>query len=302
MAARIQQPEEKQSIGQGPGEKQESSPPSSQPTSPQSPPSPTSRYYSQSVNSSPSENSPPSPEIESPSKVAKGTNGSTIADQTLSAEQHIAGLWEASGRVKCVVKQTEELRNEKMHALGEIEGEWISSTIADAESAANDLSSFMDPLWHQSNKIDGLTPKERKDWNRRHCQNAVKKETRMGLCYERLETVFGHLKTISPTSELAATEKEEEAALTASGSPPVVAVAAELSGQTTVVSTIELPCPTTISKLQTGRAIPTIIITQYESDDDESDDQSPDHDDVPNFPPPSYESGQARKDDELFFS
>ncbi|KAJ5294664.1 hypothetical protein PENANT_c006G09578 [Penicillium antarcticum] len=288
MAARIQS-----------SEKQEPSPPRSQPNSLQSPQTPMSRYYSQSIKSSTSENHVSSPEIKSPLTVQKSSNESTIGEQTLLAEAHIAGLLEASGRVKCVVEQTEQLRNEKMDALGEIEGEWINSTIADAESAADDLLSFINPLWNQSNKTGGLTPKERKSWKRRDCQTATKKETRMTLGYERLVTVFGHLKTIPPTSELAATERGQEAALAASGSPPVLAVAAELSCQTTVVSTIELPCPTKILELQTERAIPKIIVTQYE--DDAIDVTSPDREDAPNFPP-SYEIGQVKKDDELFFS
>jgi hypothetical protein len=299
MAARIQNSEKNDKVRQGQIEKQDSSLSSrSQPNSPQSSQSLTSRYYSQSIKFSPSESSSSSPDLESPSTIVKSSNRPTIAEPTLSPEEHIAGLWEASGRVKCVVTQTAELRNEKLRALGEIEGEWISSTIADAESAANDLSSFVDPLWHQSNKIGGLTLKERKNWKRRDCQNALKKETRMTLCYERLETVFGHLKTISPTSELAATEKKEEATVTALKSPPVVAVAAELSCQTTVISTIELPCPATILKLQTERDIPKIIVTQYDGDDD---DTSSGHDDIPDFPP-SYEAGEVKKDDELFFS
>lgn len=300
MAARIQNSEEKDRARQGQIEKQDSSPsPRSQPNSPQTSQSLTSRYYSQSIKTSPSESSSSSPDLESSSTAVKSPNRFNIAEPTLSPEEHIAGLWEASGRVKCVVTQTAELRNEKLHALGEIEGEWISSTIADAESAANDLSSFVDPLWHQSNKIGGLTLKERKNWKRRDCQNALKKETRMTLCYERLETVFGHLKTISPTSELAATEKKEEATVTALESPPVVAVAAGLPCPTTVISTIELPCSTTTLKLQTERDIPKIVVTQYDGDDD---DTSPDHDDIPNFPPPSYEAGEVKKDDELFFS
>ena len=300
MAARIQNSGKKGTVRQGQIEKQDSSPsPRSQPNSPRSCRPLTSRYYSQSINSSSSESSSSSPDIESPSAVVKSSNRPAITEPTLSPEEHIAGLWEASGRIKCVVTQTAELRNEKLHALGEIEGEWINSTIADAESAANDLSSFVDPLWHQSNKIGGLTLKERKNWKRRDCQNALKKETRMTLCYERLETVFSHLKTISPRSELAATEKKEETTVMALESPPVVAVAAELSCQTTVVSTIELPCPATILKLQTERAIPKIIVTQYDGDDD----TSPDHEDTPNFPPPSYEAGEVKKDDdELFFS
>ncbi|KAJ5748326.1 uncharacterized protein N7511_010022 [Penicillium nucicola] len=309
MAARIQSSEMMDIMCQKQIEKQGSSPspspsPSSfrpQPNSPESPQSSKSRYYSQSISSSPE--SPSSPRIKSPLTVGNPLNGSTaggpLGEQTLSAEAHINELWEASGRVKCVVKQTEQLRNDKMTELGEIEGEWISSTIADAEAAADDLASFIDPLWHQSNQTGSLTPKERKNWKRRDCPTALKKETRMALCYERLETVFGHLKSITSRSELASTEEEEEAELAAGGSPPVLRDTTEMSCQTTVISAIELPCPITILELQTEKAIPKIIVTQYE--DEAIDVTSPHCEDAPNFPPSSYGSGPVKKNDELFF-
>ncbi|KAJ5130889.1 uncharacterized protein N7515_006928 [Penicillium bovifimosum] len=181
-------------------------------------------------------------------KTESSSGPKSITTQShLSPEQQIRGFYNAIVPVMSLVAQTKQLRNEKIASLGEIEDEWISSTIADAENAADDLSVLLKPFWVKQSNCNG--------WNRDHYNHASKKESWMLLCHSRVETVLGHLHALKVTSGSAVP----------SGTP----VISEISSETQIVSVFEVPStPATVEK-----AVPRIIVTQWDGEHDARMDQ-----------------------------
>jgi hypothetical protein len=199
------------------------------------PHSPQSRFYSRA---------PSNAGTESPKSIATQSH--------LSPQQQIRGFYKAIVPVMSLVAQTKQLRNEKRASLGEIEAEWINSTITDAENAADGLSAFLKPFWVNQSKCNG--------WNRDHYNHASKKESCMLLCHSRVETVFGHLHALEMTS--APKDETIIAESTVSSGTPVIP---EPSGETQVISVFELPS----SPANVEQAVPRIIVTQYDGERDE---------------------------------
>ncbi|KAJ5551401.1 hypothetical protein N7535_000649 [Penicillium sp. DV-2018c] len=178
----------------------------------------------------------------SSNEKTESSSAKSITSQShLSPEQQIRGFYKAIVPVMSLVAQTKQLRNEKVASLGEIEDEWISSTIADAENAADELSAVLKPFWVNQSNCNG--------WNRDHYNRALKKESLMLLCHSRLETVFGHLRALKVTSS------------SADSSSTV-----KLSGETQV---FEL----STSLAPAEQAVPKIIVTQWDGEHDACMDQ-----------------------------
>jgi hypothetical protein len=189
--------------------------------------------------------------------------------------EQIGAFKEASGIVISLVEATKRLRDDKVHVLGEIELDWINSTIADAETAANDLSAFVTPFWFKGQ----TEPYDHKTWTRRDYQRALKKESRAILSHTRVETVFGHLGPLPVELKSSDNGSKDEEFVASLG-------VSELGSSTRVVSVVELPgqSPVVGHQAKLPMPIPKIVVTQH---DDDIDDKSSVHN---GSPPPSYEA------------
>ncbi|KGO60084.1 hypothetical protein PEX2_035910 [Penicillium expansum] len=227
---------------------------------------PQSRFYSRALHSK-STNSSTNPKTTSPSTKVKSIKSASVTGSLISPEEQIRGLYEETVLVNSMAKQTRQLRDNKSTVLGEIELEWVNSTITDAENAANDLAAFVKQFQH-------ISPQRRSSWKRRDYEVALKKESRMLLSHGKVETVLTHL------GSLPSTLGRDKAFFSPS---EVSTVASELAYETSVVSVFELPC---LSPVKAERPIPKIIVTQHDGEYDDNDTYS--HTDK--TPPPSYEA------------
>lgn len=228
---------------------------------------PQSRFYSRAFNSK-SINSSPNPKTTSLSKV-KRINSASVNGPSLSPEEQIRGFYEATVLVNSTAKQTRQLQDDKRTVLGEIEIEWINSTITDAENAANDLAAFV-------KQFKQTCCQDRNSWKRRHYEVALRQESRMLLSYGKVEMVLNHL------SSLPTTLGNDKVFFSPSEVSTVASAISEIPCETSVISVFELP---TSSPVKAERPIPKIIVTQYDDEHDDNDIYS--HTDE--SPPPSYE-------------
>ncbi|CAI7652650.1 unnamed protein product [Penicillium pancosmium] len=92
--------------------------------------------------------------------------------------------------------QAKQLRNSKSGLLGEIEHQWINSTINDA------LQSGQKPHRLDMVKRKGkITSSNKKRWKNEDCLKAYEKQSDLILHLERLDKVFTHLKNLTPPQE-----------------------------------------------------------------------------------------------------
>lgn len=256
-----------------------SSPPSAPPSSPESTKS-TTRFYSQSTNSSPTCSSA----AKAPSSVA-GTptlQSTSLAGPSLSPIEEIRSLHDTISTSRSVAKQTKQLRDDRGHILGEIELEWINSTITEADKAVNDLSAIIKPYWAKQSKKPQMTTSDRKNWARRDYQHALKRQSRLLLCHSKLQTVLEHLESLPKELTVTSTEFKDVESLTPLG-------LSELSA-TGEISVAELSAESTLAELPVPVSIPRIIVTQYDNDNDNDEVSSL----PPGSPPPSYEMSEIR--------
>ncbi|OQE46264.1 hypothetical protein PENCOP_c001G08142 [Penicillium coprophilum] len=237
-----------------------------------------SRFYSRTLNSQPI-SPPPAPDTTSPSTKVKSIKSVSITVSSLSPDKQIEGLYEATKLVNSTVGQARNLRDDKRTALGDIELEWIDSTITEAESTVNDLAAFV-------KQFRQTRPKAHRSWKRRDFELALKKESRMLLSHDKLETVLGHLDSLSSTSS------KDESFFSPSEVPMVTHAIPELSSETSVISVFELPG---LSPMKDERPLPKIIVTQYDGDHDDNLIYSP----IDETPPPSYEASGMNSTAEL---
>ncbi|CAG8164883.1 unnamed protein product [Penicillium nalgiovense] len=121
---------------------------------------PQSRFYSPQSTAS-----PPNPKTTSLSTKAASIKSTSASGLSLSLEQ-IRVFHEATVPVNSTVKQARQLRDDKRTALGEIELEWINSTITDAENAANDLAAFV-------KQFKQTSPQDRSSWKCRDYESTT---------------------------------------------------------------------------------------------------------------------------------
>ncbi|CAI7598139.1 unnamed protein product [Penicillium glandicola] len=239
--------------------------------------SPQSRFYSRALNSQ-STNPSPIHEIASPSTKVKFIKSTSVTKPSLSSEEQIRGFYEATALVNFTVEQTRHLRDDKQTVLGEIELEWINSTITDAENAANDLAAFV-KQFKQHN------PYDRNIWKRRDYEVALKKQSRMLLYHGKVETVLSHLSSL-PTAL-----GKDETFFSPSEVSTVAPAISELPYETSVISVFELPC---LFPVKAERPVPKIIVTQHDVDDDNDA-----YSHTNQSPPPSYEASGLNNTAEL---
>ncbi|KAJ5960303.1 uncharacterized protein N7479_007453 [Penicillium vulpinum] len=237
-----------------------------------------SRFYSRALNSQPT-NPSPTPETTSPSTTVKPIKSVSVTGSSLSPEEQIKALYEATVLVNSMAKQAIHLRDGKKTVLGEIELEWINSTITDANNAANDLAAFV-------KQFKPTNLRDRNSWQRRDYQLALKKESRMLLSRRKVETVLDHLRSL-PTSL-----GKDDAFFSPSELSKVAPAISELPCETNFISVFELPC---LSPVKAERPVPKIIVTQHDGDNNDNDVYS--HTDE--SPPPSYEASRVNSPAEL---
>ncbi|KAJ5384633.1 hypothetical protein N7517_002544 [Penicillium concentricum] len=235
-----------------------------------------SRFYSRALNSQPIN---PSPTPVSPSTRVQSIKSVSVTVSSLSPEEQIGGFYEAAILVNSTAKQTRHLRDDRMTVLGEIELEWIDSTITDGENAANDLAAFVQ-------QFRQTRPQEHKIWKRRDYELALKKESRMLLSHDKLETALGHLESL-PT-----TLSKDESFFSPSEVSMVAPAIPELPSETSAISLFELPC---LSNVKAERPVPKIVVTQHDGDHEDNVIYS--H--IDDSPPPSYEASGMNSTAEL---
>ncbi|KAJ5852202.1 uncharacterized protein N7529_011587 [Penicillium soppii] len=248
-----------------PTQMQDNGSPPSSPDSAQSPRSSTSRFYSESTGPSQTDSSPSSRAIKPTSLIGP----------SLSPIVQIRAFHESSVTVRSLIEATQKLRDEKKQILGEIELDWINSTIVEADHDASDLSTFMAPFWANQYNGTQIDFSNRKKWTRRDYQRALKKESRMILSHSRVKTVFSHLESLQTELQASSVGPKDEEFIAGLG-------ISELALTTRVVSVVELPGQSPMVRDQVGSPmiIPKIVVTQH--DDDLSSVYE-------GTPPPSYE-------------
>lgn len=167
------------------------------------------------------------------------------------------------------MRQTRQLLDDKWTVLGEIEIEWINSTLTDAENAANDLAAFV-------KQFEQISPQDHNTWKRRQYEVALRQESRMLLSHGKVEMILNHLGSL-PT-----TLSNDKVFFSPSEVSTVASSISELPCETSVISVFELP---SLSPVKAEQPIPEIIVTQFDDEHDDNDIYS--HTDE--SPPPSYE-------------
>jgi hypothetical protein len=201
--------------------------------------------------------------------------------------EQIRAFHEASVVVNSLVEATKRLRDDKDYVLGEIELDWINSTIADADNAVRELSAFMAPFWANQYNNTRTSFSDHETWTRRDYQRALKKESRLISMHKRVETVFGHLQSLPEELNASGPGSKDGSLVTSLGS-------SELVSATRVISVVELPgqSPVTRDQAELHMPIPKIIVTHY----DDVDRISCVHE---GSPPPSYEATEIKSTDEF---
>ncbi|CAG8292747.1 unnamed protein product [Penicillium salamii] len=250
-------------------------------TSPPSSPDSTrsgSRFYAQANTSTVSSSATA---VEVPVPKTQSIQPTSVVDSSLPPKEQIDALHDAASATDTLVEQTKQLRDDRCHVLGEIELDWINSTIAEADQTSTDLSTFIAPFWAAQYKDTEAGASERRSWTRRDIQRAMKKESRMRQAHSKVETVFGHLASLPAELNISSVELKDVESLASHGISELtitrVVSVAELPGDSSPVMNhyAELPAP---------MMIPKIVITQHETDNLESpsvDGRSP---------PPSYDA------------
>ncbi|CAG7924056.1 unnamed protein product [Penicillium olsonii] len=221
--------------------------------------------------------------VEVPTKTQPIQPASAV-NTSASPKEQIRALYDAACTTSLLVDQTRRLRDDRSHILGEIELDWVNSTITEADETSKTLSSFIQPFWVAHCKDSDGEALERKTWTRRDIQRALKKESRMLQAHSKVETVFGHLVSLPAEMNISSAELKDVEGLALHGVSELPA--------TRVVSVAELPGDSlpvlnNYAELSSPMAIPTIVVTQHDGDED---------DDISmraRSPPPSYEISEV---------
>ncbi|KXG46986.1 uncharacterized protein PGRI_037320 [Penicillium griseofulvum] len=234
-----------------------------------------SRFYSRALNSQPT-NPSSTPNTTSPSTKVKSTIPVSINGHSLSREEQIGGIHKTIVLVNSTAEQTRHLRDDKKTTLGEIELEWINSTITDTENAANDLAVFV-------KQFKQISPQDCSSWKCRDYELALEKRSRMLLSHGKLEAVLAHLGSL-PTAL-----SKNEAFFSPSDVSAVTPAISQLPSETSFISVLELPA---LSPVKAEQPVPKIVVTQHDSDQDKNVRQNnvPIYPHIGESPPPSYEA------------
>lgn len=199
-------------------------------------------------------------------------------------DQQIRLLLNMTDQTFFQLHQAKQLRNSKANLLGEIEHQWINSTISDALRSGQSLVKLLEPHRLDMVKRKGkITSSNKKRWKLEDCRKAYEKQSKLILHQERLDKVFRHLKNLSTTQEdvlVSSPESQQSQSESISELEATRTPVPELSGDTElIIAPVELPSelpsdssPKTIiaelpgdaavSANESPKPVPKIIITR----------------------------------------
>lgn len=112
----------------------------------------------------------------------------------MTLEKQMLELINLTDQVLYQAASAKQQKEFKPELLGEIEYNWIFSTISDADNAARDLAKFVEPyrlgLLKHKGKLKSTT---RKRWISKDYQLALEKRSNLDLCQQRLDRAINHL-------------------------------------------------------------------------------------------------------------
>ncbi|KAJ5309753.1 uncharacterized protein N7443_002214 [Penicillium atrosanguineum] len=121
------------------------------------------------------------------------TSTSTDFSQT-TPEKQVLEIINLTDQVLYQAASAKQLKDFKPELLGEIEYNWIFSTISDADNAARDLAKLVEPYRLEILKCKGkLKSTTRKRWAIADSQLALEKRSRLGRFKNRLDRSIKHL-------------------------------------------------------------------------------------------------------------
>ncbi|KAJ5678961.1 hypothetical protein N7462_007205 [Penicillium macrosclerotiorum] len=160
-----------------------------------------------------SESSVSSLALNRPLKLSEADPTSS-ASQALSVElstskkrpdEQIRSLLNLLDNVSTQAMQAKKIRDSKSPCLGEIEHNWVNSTIIDAEDSAQDLRGLLEIYSLDLSKRKGkgkVASANRKRWKLRDCQFAKERQGRLIRHRSRLERVIAHLEMLEVPSNI----------------------------------------------------------------------------------------------------
>lgn len=183
-------------------------------------------------------------------------------------EKQILKLLNWTDQVVYQASQARRLSNSQAESLGEIEYNWINSTVSDADNAARDLAKLVEPYRLDMLKHKGkMKSANRKRWTLQDSQLARERLSGLNLFQGKLNRAVDHLKGIicpleSPR-EIDGDIVAELPAETRENPPPYVGLPCEPSSfesqSTTIVA--ELP-ENSLVNVGSPTPLPKIIVTQ----------------------------------------
>lgn len=219
-------------------ETSKSSQPKISTTSPSSQPSPVSSI------SSPSTSSPQSPSETATNLTATSPLSVDLSIKKRRPDEQIRGLLKFTDHVSSQVKEAKRLRDSKSTQLGEIEHNWINSTIVDADDSARELADLLELCRLDMAKRKGrgkISSKNRKHWKFQGRGRAEEKQSRLVRYQCRLDRVLNHLENLKLPLESPAHENAAETAAELSTTDPGAKSVAELSSDVSPHPVAELP-------------------------------------------------------------
>ncbi|KAJ5157305.1 uncharacterized protein N7482_008405 [Penicillium canariense] len=246
--------------------------------------SPQSQYSPISSVSSPSA-SPQSPSETGTDSTASSPLSIDLSIRKRRPDGQIRGLLGFTDHVSTQVKEAKRLRDSKSTHLGEIERNWVNSTIADADDSAQELADLLELCRSDMAKRKGrgkISSANRKRWKLRDYRLAEERQSRLIRHQCRLDRVLNHLQNLKIPHEVLIPEHIKESAAELSVTEPTARSAVELPNDTTLESPpamaelpssqaiitrkpvpvlAELPGESTIIRIKPAKDIPKVIVT-----------------------------------------
>ncbi|KAJ5106638.1 hypothetical protein N7456_003313 [Penicillium angulare] len=151
-------------------------------------------------------------------------------------------LIELTTMIDSQLKQAKGLRDSNSAQLGDIEHNWINTTVTDTEESVEGMSQVLEPyrLVMQKRKKRNLNYSSRKRWKEHDCARARDKYPRLVLYQSRLEKVLSHLINVDKSPKNSPINLAKDPSAELSMDSPAVKVA-ELPISTCEVNPSELP-------------------------------------------------------------
>ncbi|KAJ5279067.1 hypothetical protein N7478_004439 [Penicillium angulare] len=151
-------------------------------------------------------------------------------------------LLELTSMVVSQLQQARGLRDSNSAQLGDIEHNWINTTVTDTEESVEGMSQILEPyrLVLQKRKKHNLNYSSRKRWKEHDCARARDKYPRLVLYQSRLEKVLSHLKNVDKAATKSPVNLAKDTFAELSMDSPAVKVA-ELPISTYEINRSELP-------------------------------------------------------------